>query len=92
MSKQLVTKDNNLLIFQCPSCLLYIQDNENDVNCRIFRHGVLKDNKLTQIDPHSSEICCSQLVKSNKIYGCGKPFSLKNEQDGSLYVEQCDYI
>ena len=92
MTKQPIIKDNNFLIFQCPSCLLYIEVNEYELNCRIFRHGVIRDNKLTQIDPHSSKITCEQLVKNDKIYGCGKPFCIKNEKDGSLYVDICDYI
>lgn len=57
------------------------------VNCGIFRHGVCKK-KMIQIPPHASKNVCDKLVKEDKIYGCGKPFQVKN--DGT--TSKCDYI
>jgi hypothetical protein len=75
---------------QCPHCELYIIIYKNEINCAIFRHGVLKKNG-NQIGPHSSKKECENLVKDDLIYGCGKPFKIiKTEKD--YKVEICDYI
>lgn len=73
------------LIVQCPHCSEYIIILE--LNCRIFRHGIMKNTGL-QIDPHSNQEVCENLIKTNAIYGCGKPFMI-NE---NLEVIICDYI
>ena len=73
---------------KCPNCDEYIIIEQ--INCAIFRHGVLKNN-LVQINPHLSKNECEELVKNNLIYGCGKPFRLilnNNEWIGII----CDYI
>jgi len=57
----------------CPHC------NEpiiiTKINCGIFRHGVIiKTGK--QINPHMKQSKCEILIKKNAIYGCGKQFSI----------------
>ena len=85
-----VVKDNNTYIFQCPSCLDYIIVNINEINCKIFRHGIFK-NSNNQIDPHTSKVDCDKYVEQDMIFGCGKPFCLKDIGD-KWYVDICDYI
>jgi hypothetical protein len=73
------------LIVICPHCqeLVLIEQ----LNCRIFRHAIFKSNGQ-QINPHAPKIECDQLVKENKVYGCGKPFQINDE----LIAIGCDYI
>jgi len=72
----------------CPHCNDYIYIEQ--LNCSIFRHGVMKINNK-QIDPHSSKETCDKLFENGKIYGCGKPFKLENINN--VYtVFICDYI
>lgn len=73
----------------CPNCKDYVLINE--LNCCIFRHAILKETG-EQIDPHSSEEICKELVKLEKIYGCGKPFKINVLEDGTWNIEKCDYI
>lgn len=61
----------------CPHCCLMIEVLQ--VNCNVFRCGVYKDS-LLQINPHTPEETCKQLVRENKIYGCGKPFQLLGDK------------
>lgn len=72
-------------VISCPHCkdpiIIY------ELNCRIFRHGVLKEN-LQQIDPHASKELCDFYIATNRIYGCGKPFLINLEN----IPEICDYI
>lgn len=78
-----------MLIIICPHCNLQIQIQK--INCTVFRHGVLK---LTgkQIPPHSSKTTCDKLIKTNAIYGCGKPFKLTQDSSGCWIGVICDYI
>lgn len=73
---------------KCPHCYDFIFIEE--LNCSIFRHGVMKiDNK--QIDPHSSKEVCDNLFNKCEIYGCGKPFRI--ELINNIYrTVICDYI
>ena len=65
------------LIINCPHCQEIIEITQ--INCAIFRHGILKSN-FTQIKPHLSQDKCIELINHDLIYGCGKPFKLvKNE-------------
>jgi hypothetical protein len=75
-------------ILKCPHCNEYVVIQE--INCAIFRHGILKNNGL-QIDPHSSKELCDYYVRENKIYGCGKPFRIIIVND-QYQTEICDYI
>jgi hypothetical protein len=59
---------------------------QNEIRCKIFRHGAYIDTNK-QIGPHLSKEKCDELVAANKINGCGKPFKF----DGWT-VEVCDYI
>ena len=61
-----------------------------ELNCRIFRHGVfIKTNE--QIPPHSSKKECEYYIKNNLIFGCGKPFKII-EVNNKLIPEICGYI
>lgn len=77
-------------ILKCPHCHLYVLIHHNDLNCRIFRHGVLKNNN-EQIPPHLHKEECDRLYTENLIYGCGKPFRV-NGEGNHISIEICDYI
>jgi hypothetical protein len=72
----------------CPHCQLYVIIEQ--INCGIFRHGVLKSNN-EQINPHLDKQSCDDLVEKNLIYGCGKPFRIVKQGD-TFIIEICDYI
>jgi hypothetical protein len=61
------------LVIECPHCKENVLISR--LNCRIFRHGVLKKNGK-QIDPHSCKDLCDFYVKKELIFGCGKPFQV----------------
>jgi len=80
--------ENSSIIVICPHCNDSILIEQ--LNCKIFRHGILKSNN-TQINPHSSKEECDFFINNELIYGCGKPFkiiAITNE----LKVEICEYI
>lgn len=82
------------IILECPHCNGTIIVLEKQLNCKIFRHGILKKNGK-QIDPHFKKDDCERLLRDNLIWGCGKPFkvfeSIKDQQ--KIYkAEICDYI
>ena len=79
------------LIVKCPHCKADVIIEE--INCSIFRHGIYKHN-LQQIDPHLNKIKCDDLINNNEIYGCGKPFRIKNinTSTNEWISEVCDYI
>jgi hypothetical protein len=81
---------NKLLNFdvQCPHCKEYIIIEQ--INCAIFRHGILKLN-FQQINPHLSKNECDELKEKDLIYGCGKPFKLENKDNVWIAIE-CEYI
>ena len=66
------------IIVKCPHCSDEVILFKNEINCKIYRHGVYKEN-LKQIDPHMNKEGCDHLVNNNLIYGCGKPFKLVDE-------------
>ena len=76
-------------IITCPNCndILII----SELNCSSFRHGIYKKSK-EQIDPHLSEEKCNILIKKDLIYGCGRPFQIIIQDDGTWIVQKCDYI
>ena len=37
-------------------------------------------------------IFVKKLIESNLIYGCGKPFQIIIQDDGTWIVQKCDYI
>jgi len=86
-------KPTNLVV-ECPHCKYPILIEE--LNCRIFRHGVFKING-TQINPHASKELCDFYVKNSLILGCSKPFQIiqnKNSinNDDTFIAVICDYI
>ena len=82
--------NENIIIINCPSCNATILIDKSEINCKIFRHGVMKESGK-QIDPHLSKDNCDKLVKDNRIYGCGKPFKL--EFNGFEWqAMHCEYI
>lgn len=68
---------------ECPHCQQKIWIEE--LNCGIFRCGVLKENG-EQIPPHASKEECNKYIQKG-IYGCGKPFQIINNN-----VTLCGYI
>lgn len=78
--------NNNIYQFNCPHCNITIEVQKNQINCQIFRCGVLKSNG-NQIGPHTCKAQCDLLKQQDKIWGCGKPFKF----DGNK-VQICDYI
>jgi hypothetical protein len=59
------------MLIECPHCNQLIEIIE--MNCRIFRCGVFKNN-FNQINPHAPKDECDDYIKNDLIYGCGKPF------------------
>ena len=76
------------LIITCPNCNDFVLIEQ--LNCRIFRHGVFKNNGQN-IQPHSNKSICDSYIKNNLIYGCGKPFKIV-EENKVLKAIKCDYI
>lgn len=77
---------DNYIIIKCPHCGDDILIMRSEINCAIFRHGVLKDN-FQQMNPHAPKEECDYLFLNDMIIGCGKPFKIIN--DTSIV---CDYI
>ncbi len=73
----------------CPHCGEFIIIEE--MNCGIFRHGVLKKSGK-QINPHASKRVCDNYFKKKLIIGCGKPFRIIKNEEGDVTIEICDYI
>ena len=82
--------ESNLYQFTCPYCDISIQVEKNQLNCKIFRCGIMK-NGGTQVNPHSSKTECDHLVDKNLVWGCCKPFKFV-EYENNNYVEICEYI
>ena len=79
-------------IFTCPHCDDKIIVAKNELNCRIFRHGILRSNGQ-QINPHSPKELCDFYVANERIYGCGKPFKVvEDELTKEFKTVICDYI
>jgi len=76
------------IIVLCPSCDSYVEILE--INCAIFRHGVLKQTNI-QIPPHASKNECDNYIENDLIYGCGKPFKIEKKDEEYIAV-LCDYI
>ena len=93
MSKELDKLENlkkiiNLII-TCPHCQDFMEIEQ--LNCKIFRHGILRSNGK-QINPHSSKDLCDYYFANEKIYGCGKPFKIENTVNNEFVAVICDYI
>ena len=72
----------------CPHCNGAVIIDQ--LNCCIFRHGVIIST-MQQMNPHASKEECDRLIQSNQILGCGKPFRIINESN-TLIAVICDYI
>jgi hypothetical protein len=70
---------------------IYIEE----LNCKIFRCGIYKNN-FEQIDPHLNKEECDRLYNNGLIYGCSKPFmvniTIKNDNNVDYESVICDYI
>ena len=83
-----------------PECGGMVEVPPNQLNCKIFRHGIYKTNipgtivkKGTQVHPHAPKELCDYLRENNLVYGCCKPCRITTiNSDGSLVAEICDYI
>lgn len=71
------------MIVICPNCEDYVFI--ESINCGIFRHATYKDGR--QFNPHASKEECDKALLKGDIYGCGKPFLIKNNE-----VHKCAYI
>lgn len=74
-----------MLVVSCPHCAGSVEIVE--LNCRIFRHGVVKATGQ-QMSPHAPKEECDRLADQQLIFGCGKPFQL----DAANHAQVCDYI
>ena len=83
--------EKEMIITSCPSCNALVVIDPSEVNCKIFRHGVMKDTG-TQIDPHLAKEGCDKLAAEGLIYGCGKPFKLERKDSTNWEAVLCDYI
>ena len=72
----------------CPHCMGIVVITE--INCSIFRHGVLKSTGQ-QIHPHATQQECKSFLERDLIYGCGKPFQLI-QLAGKHVTRICEYI
>lgn len=75
----------------CPHCNNLVLIYKNEINCAIFRHGIMKAD-LKQIDPHLCKANCDKLASEGLIYGCGKPFKLETKNQIEYNAIKCDYI
>jgi hypothetical protein len=79
------------IVFTCKHCNENFIVNKNDFNCKILRHGVIK-NTLLPINPHESKENCDMLFNNNLIFGCGKPLIIVQKNNNDYDVEICEYI
>jgi hypothetical protein len=77
-------------VIKCPHCEEFAVINKCDMNCCIFRHGVMKDGGV-QMNPHESKEVCDSLSINGMIYGCGKPFQM-TVVNGKMTSVICGYI
>ena len=75
-------------IISCPHCNTDVIIEK--INCGIFRHGVVKSTGRN-ISPHAKKPYCDKMFAQGLIYGCGKPFQVK-QNNGKITVQVCDYI
>ena len=75
----------NQYLIKCPHCKGSIMIQKDEINCKIFRHGV--DINGFTINPHLPKDQCIILRINNPKLGCYKPFMF----DGTK-VSKCDYI
>lgn len=81
------SSDDTILVTSCPWCNIGIGVARNQINCKIFRCGVYKQNVDMQIKPHAPKEICDSAAQRGQILGCGKPFTFNGD-----VTERCDYI
>ena len=91
MSDNTVVLVKDFYIFKCPHCDLYTQVHKNEINCLIFRHAAFKTNMLP-INPHAPKEVCDNLLETQQVYGCAKPFILIKGDKDYFTVDICGYI
>lgn len=83
-------------VIECPHCHGLIMIKHRDVNCKIFRHAIWKNEqkeRKTRFNPHAKKVVCEEAFRKGLIYGCGKPFRLiKTKHHQEFIVKKCDYI
>lgn len=91
---------------QCPHCVAdgkkewqtWIEVDRSELNCRIFRHGCLrqpyeKHGQIVPIPPHAPKAVCDQLAATGQIVGgCGKPYRIVDGEGGELKAVVCGYV
>lgn len=77
------------IVVTCPHCNVPILIEQ--LNCKIFRHGVLKSNNI-QINPHASKQECDYYINNDLIHGCGKPFRIIENENNEFITVICEYI
>jgi hypothetical protein len=83
-----ITEKTIEIVVICPHCNNHVLIEQ--LNCKIFRHGIFKCNNI-QINPHSTKEECEYYIKNDLIYGCGKPFIII-ENNNELKTEICEFI
>lgn len=83
-----ILEKNVNIVVNCPHCNNPVLIEQ--LNCKIFRHGIFKSNNI-QINPHSSKQDCDYYINNDLIYGCGRPFRIV-ENNNEIETEICEYI
>ena len=92
LKKNVLLFDNNTYIFECPHCNDVVIVEKTEINCQIFRHGLMKSN-YEQVNPHASKEECEILLSKDLVYGCCNPFKLILNSDCiPIFAEKCDWI
>ena len=92
----IILTNDNFYVFPCPHCLSLVRVEKNQLNCRIFRHGVFKKNGKG-INPHLEKKKCDELVRNACVYGCARPFEFfgggksADDEKKDCVVSACDY-
>lgn len=91
------------IMLECPHCKGIVIVAPNEINCAIFRHGMLKSTRQ-QVPPHAPKELCEHLIATNAVDGCCRPFKMEltnvSETDSSGNIihskvwkaVECDYI
>ena len=87
MTSPPISPVSNFYEFKCHSCNINIIIEHDQLNCRIFRCGIIKSSG-EPIPPHSSKLVCDELRDNNLIIGCGLPFKINDD----MQLVSCDYI
>ena len=78
------------VVFTCLHCGSPFVIRKSEFNCKILRHGVMKDT-MKPMDPHAPKAECERLVREGLIYGCGKPMRIV-VRGSECVLEICEYI